>query len=204
MREKRPDTPMIAVCSFSPGRGTVRRWSRFTERSGRAVNRIKNRQAMEDVTLIEGLSLDHAKLLARAGKLTFEALEATSAKDLAELGFDKAAVAAVEGWKREQAKAALAAAGDDLTSIPGVAKKTAELLASHNIHSFEDLRQLPDAALDQLGLAPKAIQGIREWRGGASKDEPKADGAKPTETKPKGPTETKPAGPTETKTSKEE
>ena len=157
---------MIAITGFSPGAGVVRRWTRFVERPGLVKARIESRQAMEDVTQIDGLELQHAQRLARAGVLTFDDLAELGPERLAGIGFDPEAIEAVSKWQRltEEDHQKAMKAKPALVDIAGIGPKTAETLLDAGIDDFEKMKAVPSEALDALGLARAAREAISAWR----------------------------------------
>lgn len=167
MREQSSQT-MIAVCGFAPsGAGVVRRWTRFTEQPSRVARRLESRQAMEDVTAIDGLELHHAQKLARAGVLTFDALADMNTLQLRDIGFDDAGVEAVGQWQETAEEKPLElkqVALDEIGQIRGIGAKTVKTLVAAGITGFDDLRAVPEEALEGIGLSRAAVDTLKAWR----------------------------------------
>ncbi len=158
--------PMIALVGFSPGAGVIPRWSRFTERASRVKHRLDHRQAMEDVTVIAGVTIEHAKIIARAGVFTLEALADLAEEVLSGLALDAAAIEAIAEWRaaRREEIAKAEAEEEGLIDIPGVGPATAAKLADAGIDDFSKLLAAPDEALEALELSAAALDALRTYR----------------------------------------
>lgn len=180
MQARPPDQAMIALCSFTTGIGMVRMWSHYTEDGRKVRQRLHQQQAMEDVTVIDGLTLDHAKRLGRSSILTLEHLKVIEIDRLQAAGLDQEAVDLILAWRAEEGVESVESSEPEgLAVIEGLTPTNAKKLTAAGLDTLDKLLVAPVEALEELKLSKSALEAVKAWR----EQQAKAETAEKRETK---------------------
>lgn len=163
-----PDQQLIALCTFLRGDGMVRRGSVYTEDGRKVRERLHQRQAMEDVTVIDGVTVADAKKLGRAGILTLEHLRIIEVDHLAAAGLRQAAIDAILAWRGADGEED--GEGTDPATPPtglekiGLTATNVKKLQAAGLDTLDKVVAAPAEALEGLKLSKTALEALLAWR----------------------------------------